>query len=255
MSASGKGLFFTIVNITAGEDRKFQRPPFPDETKPKLRTFCECAQSLSESSFVKNPLSRKGSLHFANDGSITHKGEFPPDDDIYAFLHRLRPIYLNDEETNFDKIANLVKQHILDDDVTEAVKYWQKYYDGRDSQKTFTIKIKEKILNSDEFFANYVNAFEYHRNPKRREHIDSIAEHFPIEAQKSVFVFLLGLKMKAINKLASFIGACLEQENSQPIILRKPSLQEENDKPIVLQKLSATNSAIQNHHERKQNEN
>jgi hypothetical protein len=236
MSASGKELCFVIENIATGEERKFQRLPFPDETKLKLLTFCECAQSLSESSFVKNPLSRKGSLHFANDGSITHKGEFPPDDDIYAFLHRLRPIYLNDEETNFNKIANLVSQHILDNDVTEAIRYWKQYYDGRESQKIFTIKIKEKILNSNEFFDNYVNAFEYHRNPARRKYIDAIAESFPLEAQKSVFVLLLGLKLKVTIKLASFVLNCLQKENGQPIILRIPSFHTENEKPISFSK-------------------
>ena len=236
MSASSAELSFIVEDAATGAKRKFQRSFFPDETKRKLTTFCDCAKSLNESSFVENPLNRKGSLHFSNDGSIIHKGVFPPDDDISAFLHRLRPIYLNDEETNFNNIANLVGQHLSDDDTTEAIRYWKKYYDGRDSQKIFKIKIKEKILNSSEFFDNYVNAFEYHRNPKRRQHIDSIAEQFPLEAQKSVFVFLLGLKMKAINKLASFIGACLERGNGQPIILRKPPLHREKDEPIILPK-------------------
>lgn len=236
MSASAEELSFIIEDVTTGAERKFQRTPFPNETRRKLSTFCDCARLLNESSFVKNPLSRKGSIHFANDGSVTNKGVLPPDDDIGAFLHRLRPIYLKDEETNFNKIANLVSQHISDADVTEAVRYWKQYYDGRDSQKTFTVKIKEKILNSNEFFDNYVNALEYHRDHTRREYIDSIAEHFPLEAQKSVFVLLLGLKMKVINKFASFIGACLERENGQPIILRKPFFHGENDKPIILPK-------------------
>lgn len=229
-------LSFIIEDVTTRVERRFQRTLFPDETRRKLSIFCDCALSLNESSFVKNPMSYKGSLHFANDGSLVHKGVFPPDDDISAFLHRLRPIYLQDEETNFNKIANLVKQHISDTDVTEAIRYWEKYYDGRDSQKTFIIKIKEKILNSNEFFNNYVNALEYHRDHTRREYIDSIAEHFPLEAQKSVFVLLLGQKMKVINKFASFVGACIQRENGQPIILRKPSLHEENDKPIMLPK-------------------
>jgi hypothetical protein len=236
MSASAEELSFIIEDVTTGTKRKFQRTLFPNETRRKLSTFCDCALSLNESSFFQNPMSRKGSLHFANDGSITHKGAFPPDEDINDFLHRLRPIYLQDEETNFNKIANLVKQHISDDDVTGAVKYWQKYYDGHDSQKTFTIKIKEKILNSSEFFDNYVNALEYHRDHARRKYIDFIAEHFPLEAQKSVFVFLLGQKMKVINQFASFIGACLEQENGQPIILRKPSFHREEGQPIILPK-------------------
>lgn len=231
---SEKELCFKIENVTTGASREFQRPAFSDETKSKLSIFCEYARPLTESSFAKNPLNRKGSIHFANDGSVTNKGVLPPDDEVSSFLHRLRPIYLNDEETNFNKIANLVGQHIADDDVTEAIRYWKQYYDGRDSQKIFTIKIKEKILNSNEFFDNYANALEYHRDQTRREYIDFIAERFPLEAQKAVFVLLLGLKMKAITKFASFIGACLEQESGYPIILRKPFFRKEDSHPVIL---------------------
>ena len=236
MSANGQGLSFIIEDTTTGKKRNLEKRPFAGPTRDKLYAFCEIAQSLAESSFVTNPLNRKGSLSFGNDGSVTNQGVQPSDEEIGAFLHKLRPIYLNDEETNFNLIANIVKKHIDDEDVTKAVKYWQQYYDGRDSQKTFEIKIKGKILNSNEFFDNYINALEYHRDQKRRQYIDLIAESFPLDAQKAIFVLLLGLKVKAIIKLASFVLNCLQKEDGQPIILRMPSFHPDDSKPVSLPK-------------------
>ena len=39
-------------------------------------------------------------------------GEMPPEDDVAAFLHRLRPFVLNDERSNFNRVCNILGRAI-----------------------------------------------------------------------------------------------------------------------------------------------
>lgn len=211
---------FRIQNEGNGEQREFDRPVFSPSDKQQLVEYCAFAARLNECSLVKNWPNTRISIHLANDGRITNTGALPSDEAIAAFLHRFRPICLNNEAANFERIANLVSQRLNDTAITECIRNWKRYYDGRDSQEVFQIAITGKVLNSREFFDHYVNALEYHFDNVRRQHIDAIAQHFPLEAQKPIFVLLLGLRLNAINKLASFLLTCFEREDGRPITIQ-----------------------------------
>jgi hypothetical protein len=213
-------LCFTIENTSTHASREFRRPPFPEEVKPKLSEFVNSAISLKESPFIKNWKRIKGSFQFTNDGKIANNSVLPSDDEIDVFLHRLRPIYLNDEEINFKRIANLVDRHISDQEITSFIKFWRRLYDGSASQDFIEIHVQDKVVNSPEFFDNYINALEYHRDPARRKYINHIAKGISLEAQKSIFIMILGMKYKAICRLSSLIFNCLKCKNGQPIMFR-----------------------------------
>jgi hypothetical protein len=152
--------------------------------------------------------------------SIPGSDSLPSDEEVAAFLHRLRPIYLNNESTNFSRMCSLVSHNLRDSTITEYIRRLKQCYDGRDSQELFQITVAGKVVNSEEFFGHYVNAFEYHRNKARQQHIDAIAQHFPMEAQKRIFVLLLWIRLDAINGLAWFLQKCLDGEDGMPITLQ-----------------------------------
>jgi hypothetical protein len=210
---------FIVQSKTTQTKREFERPLFPANERQLLQEFCQICKVLNGCSFVKNWPNTRLSIHLGNDGRITNTGILPSDDEIALFLHRLRPIYLNNEQTNFNKIANLMSRHLADKEIAECVREWKRHYDGKASQDVFEIKILGNIINSGTFFDDYVNALEYHRDKDRRENIDAIAEHFPLEAQKPIFVLLLMMRLNAINKLASFLLTSFDREDGRPITI------------------------------------
>lgn len=212
-------LQFLISNSATGEKRTFERVLFPPEIKERLLAFTEAAEALRQTSFVRNWKQTSISLQFGNDGRITNTGNLPSDDEIAAFLHRLRPIYLQKETLNFNSICNAVGAHLNDDAVTQCLREWKRHYDARDSRQTFKLATADMTLNSEEFLDHYLNALEYHRNPDRRKIIDGVSAHFPPEAQKAVIVLLLAMRLNAINKLSSFLLTCFSREDGRLITL------------------------------------
>lgn len=210
---------FVEKSLTTGVTREFNRPSFPTDLRGALDQFVNCARTLNETAFVRNWNQTKVSIHVANDGRVSDCGSLPSDDETAAFLHRLRPIYLNNEPTNFNRVANLLSAHLNDPWFTEFTRTCKRYYDGRASSDVFEIASGGMLINSQEFLDHYLNALEYHRDPDRRQHIDRVAEHFPIEAQRPFVVLLLQMRLNAINKLTSFILTCFDREDGRTLTL------------------------------------
>lgn len=210
---------FIEKSLSTGQTREFQRPLFPDDTKALLVQFVEVAHALNKTAFVRNWDQTKISIHMANDGRITNSGSLPSDDDTAAFLHRLRPIYLKNEPTYFDRVANLVSAHLDEPWFTGLIRLCKRYYDGRASREFFEIAAGGMVINSQAFLDHYLNAIEYHRNSDRRQHIDRVAEHFPLDAQRPFVVLLLAMRLNAINKLTSFLLTCFDREDGRTLTL------------------------------------
>jgi len=211
--------YFVEKSVSTGNTREFQRPLFPADLRALLIQFVQCGQALNETAFVRNWNQTKVSVHLSNDGRISDHGSLPTDDDTAAFLHRLRPIYLNNEPTNFNRVANQLSTHLNDPWFTGLMRMCKQYYDGRASLEVFEVAAGGMVINSQEFLDHYLNALEYHRDPDRRQHIDRIAEHFPLEAQRPFVVFLLQMRLNAINKLTSFLLTCFDREDGRIITL------------------------------------
>jgi hypothetical protein len=210
---------FIEKSLSTGNTREFERPLFPADTKALLVHFIECARALNDTAFVRKRDQTKISIHMANDGRITDRGSLPADDEIAAFLHRLRPIYLNNEPTNFNRVANVASAHFNDPSITRLIRECKRHDDGRASREVFEIAAGGMVINSQEFLDHYLNALEYHRDPDRRQHIDRVAEHFPLDAQKPFVVLLLVMRLNAINKLASFLLTCFDREDGRTLTL------------------------------------
>ena len=184
-----------------------------------MREFLECAKRLNECTFAQDwSVLSKISVQFGGKGGgIKNVGSVPPDEQIEVFLHRLRPIYLNDERTNFNRIANLVSSHIRDSEIAQTIRAWKNEYDGSASQEAFRMSVDLTTLNSQEFLDNYLNALEYHRDKDRREKIQQVTQHYPLDVQKPIVVLLLFYRLSAINRLASFVELCFESESGKQI--------------------------------------
>ena len=212
-------MFSFIVTDSTGEKREFERELFPVGLKDRLVDFIEAARVLNETSFARKLRDYTFSLHLANNGQITNTGNLPSDDELAAFLHRLRPFYLQKEALNFNSVCNAISAHLNDDAVTQCLRYYKRHNKGEMLQKTFKLVVAGKHINSPEFLDDYLNALEYHRAPERREVIEKISAHFPSEAQKLIVDLLLISRLSAINQLAHFVNTCFSRENGGALTL------------------------------------
>ena len=174
--------------LTSDGQREFERPDFPDAIKADLKEFLECAARLNECSFAQDPsFLSKISFKLSKDGSVRSEGTLPPDEQIEAFLLRLRPIYLQKERTHF----------------------------GRAFQEMITMSVGPITINSEQFLDDYLNAIEYHRDKERRKKIHQVTEHYSLDVQKTIVAFLLFFRLSAINRLTSFLDICFECESNE----------------------------------------
>jgi hypothetical protein len=210
---------FLISDSSKNSSRELELPNFSEAQRSDLREFLECAKRLNECTFAQDwSVLSKISIQFGGKaGGIKNVGAVPPDEQIEVFLHRLRPIYLNNERTNFNKISNLVSSHIRDPEIAQSFRSWKREYDGSASQEAFKMSVDLTTLNSQEFLDNYLNALEYHRDKERREKIQQVTQHYPLDVQKPIIVLLLFFRLSAINRLASFIELCFDSENGKQI--------------------------------------
>jgi hypothetical protein len=104
---------FLISDPSKNSNRELDLPNFSEDQRTGLRDFLECAQRLNECSLAKDwSVLNRISIQFGGkDGGIKNVGAVIPDEQIEVFLHRLRPIYLQKEQTNFNKIASLLSSH------------------------------------------------------------------------------------------------------------------------------------------------
>ena len=217
------GMFrFIEKSLSTGKTREFERPLFQVETKATLADFVAIAMVLNETALIRNWSQYDLTIHFGNDGRIKNCGALPSDDEIAVFLHRMRPIYLENEPTNFNRVAKRISTHFRDPWITRLIREAKRHYDGRASRDVFTMIASGLVINSQEFLDHYLNALEYHREPERRKHIDRVAEQLPLNVQKTYVVLLLVVRLNAINKLASFLGTCFARENGEAITLESP---------------------------------
>jgi hypothetical protein len=202
--------------LTSDGQREFERPDFPDAIKADLKEFLECAARLNECSFAQDPsFLSKISFKLSKDGSVRSEGTLPPDEQIEAFLLRLRPIYLQKERTHFERIANHISKHINDSAITETIRVWKREYDGRAFQEMITMSVGPITINSEQFLDDYLNAIEYHRDKERRKKIHQVTEHYSLDVQKTIVAFLLFFRLSAINRLTSFLDICFECESNE----------------------------------------
>jgi len=199
-----------------------------------LKRFNERVIELFQTRFVQSGMPSTLKIKMETETSLSYSTQLPDPDDLAAFLHRLRPIFLGSEETNFDKICDLIKARLSNPIITSMISVQQANYHGEGLQSMFTIRLISKdkatstsyehIVNSDEFLKKWLYSSEYHFDNDKRELIESFETIMPLPAQKSVFIQLLGEKMQAISYIASIVRVILGLDSESMGRIRKEDI-------------------------------
>lgn len=149
--------------------------------------------------------SYKPSFQFTNSGIVRNAGIVPDEEALSTFLHKYRPIILQSEPTSFPNICSVLVCQINYPPFNQVVKEWQEEFSGKLLRELFSLKQGDILLTSQSFLNLYLNAFEYHRDERKRESLSDFASTFEPAARNGLITLLRTLKFSAVSRGREFI--------------------------------------------------
>jgi len=189
-----------------GERREFAGH-FSDEEWERLTLFRDCASPLLSCRFATSYRELRYSISGGQDRSLTVETSFPPEDDIAAFLHWMRPFLLKSESTYFFHIVNLLAKRVELDAFRTHLDALRDQFRGEHLAYHIEIGIGAKTtrLTSEDAVMTWLNAFEYHRIPDKRREISALFQVFPEPGTRAVFLTVLISAAHAIETVCRHI--------------------------------------------------
>jgi hypothetical protein len=193
---------------------------FPEEEWAQLQEFLRCSQELERTQLVSQgtpglsfgfKIQGEGMIGFAN---------LPHHDHVSALLHRLRPFLLQKERTNFGKVCNILDRRFAAEPMRVDICSIKQLYSGDGTQRLYTLSANDKIINSEDVFTKWLNAYEYHRDKEKQIELDELYSLIPPEIPKAIFISMLNYKSRAIVMVAFIILRMTEDNGAVAIDVR-----------------------------------
>lgn len=156
-----------------------------------LLKFADYFEDLLETKFIKDGMKSSCVINFGESTTLEDDSNLPDDDTIAAFLHKIRPLVLQNEPTYFHNVCNIINKTIADAHFRAFIQKARDLYTGRDMQRQVKIDIDGIILNSEQSLNKWLNAFEYHRNEVKRAEFEAFGELMPLKTIKALFISLM----------------------------------------------------------------
>ncbi len=185
---------------------------FEDSEWVDLEAYSTYARQLLSARLVQDGGSGSLSMSFQAGAGWSYKVSLPPDDDICALLHRVRPFLLKDEPTNFYKIAALLSRRVVDEDFHSLLKRVRRHYSGRHFQDLMVITSNETVLNSEDTLFKWLNAHEYHRDKDKQRELEALHQIMPLESSRAIFLMMIYDQVRAICVLAGIIETIIGRQ-------------------------------------------
>jgi hypothetical protein len=184
----------------------------------RLQSYINAVHELHATRFVQNSSGVNLNFKFDKDVGITWSVKMPPEDDLFAFLHRIRPLILEKEPYNFQKIRKMIERK-LQKSIPPILPFLLDLFTGKSMQRQVVMISNDHIINSEKMLFTWLNAHEYHRDQDKQEFLEELHKNMPLEWSRGIFVNLLIDKAKAIFQMADFIKLILGERESITIQL------------------------------------
>lgn len=167
---------------------------------------------------------------FDAEKGFSYSSEMPPEDDVAAFLHRLRPFVLKNEPASFYRICKILGRAIAHPGMTALLRKQRDEFSGRAFQSQLQFSSNGITVNAEDVLQNWLNAYEYHRDPDRRDELKKIHhEHLPLEAIRPIFLSMLIDKAGAVAEIAKIVRLILTRQKGREVRFRKLSITPKKD--------------------------
>ena len=140
-----------------------------------------------------------------------------PNAHVREILHLMRPILLQSEPTNYMRVLNIISRRMESDGVRTILNRWKNEFNQKESQKLYRIAANELVLNSDNAFFLWLNAFEYHRDKGKQKDLEYSLGTLPFDVAKNIFINGIVEKIIAITRLAKFIWDLVHRSKGESV--------------------------------------
>lgn len=195
-----------IVHIN-GQEYQFE---LTDVEEALLNEFILITKNIQELSFIQN-FSTSYTLSTKPNEPLGTNIQSPSDEKLSILLHKIRPIILQDERTFFKKISSLIGKKIENKQFRQHLKDLNKSFSIDREKQLIHIKIDDIEITNEEILFQWLNAYEYHRDIKKIEHLKPLIESLGIDLFRSTMIDKLISKYNAIQQLSylseRFVGS------------------------------------------------
>lgn len=226
-----KKLSFSIELPESNEKEKLEAP-FTQQEMEQLNGYLSQTEELCKTRLIKSGLDARIKVNWNVDEGFKIESTLPPEDDLLAILHRLRPFILQEEFASFDRVIRLIGKKFRHKLFRKVLKDYRFLYEGKQIESTFTITSNEMVINSEKTMMDWLNSHEYHRDQDKKKKLEPIFEILSHEGTKAIFVMLIIDKIKAILKLSDLIKLITGSEEVHTINYNQPMAKRLPSKPI-----------------------
>lgn len=187
---------------------------FSDSEWAQLHEFLGHVADLQATQFVGNGANVQLQFETKAGQEPSWSAQMPPEDELLAFLHRLRPLILQDEPACFPKILGLLRRKLKDTPIRQFLKWLLQLYKGKEFQGLILIESNNYVMNSEKMLVTWLNGYEYHRDHDKQAILKGHSHIAPFEWSRGVFLNLLVEKTKAIQNLGAFVDLAVGKRSS-----------------------------------------
>lgn len=192
-----------------------------DEDWDLVEAFRKEAARLRTSEWIKSGLDDDYTLESDSTGRTAVKLPNPPSDAaVRELLHLLRPFVLQNERTFFPKVTGRLWRYFAHDYIrTILAQHRDGFNDGYD-RAYFELSVSSTIegatgqngndnfvINDAEAFSLWLNAFEYHRDERKRKQLIEKLGAEPDDLTLAQFRRMIADKARAVLHVASFLDS------------------------------------------------
>jgi hypothetical protein len=142
------------------------------------------------------------------DGVMFEPTSMPDADDFRALLLLMRPFVLQDEQTSFFKVRNILERRLSDHPALRAYLDRQKaIFDGQRCQAMKLVS-GDTVINSRQTLELWLNAFQYHRDEKKRAMFEALhGDVLPVELTRALMIEIMLDQARAVVVIGNAIFA------------------------------------------------
>ena len=187
---------------------------FAEEEWMQLREFVQYVLELEATKFVSEVRGVMMNLNNRSGGDLSITIITPPDDEVSAFIHKLRRLILQCEFSCFLNVRKLISRKLRFPQLVPFMRWLLDLYEGKESQKLISLESNGCIINSEEMLQIWLNAYEYHSDRDKRECSESHTKIMPLAWNRGVFLNLLIDKANAIRQLGALVELVLGRRDT-----------------------------------------
>jgi hypothetical protein len=133
---------------------------------------------------------------------------------LSGFANAMRPFVLQNELTYFYKILKAVRESCTSDSLRIFLRTLARGYKCRLSGVTLKLRAGQEQISQERAFSLWLNAYIYHRDPAKRELLESFESAAPLNLQEAFFQMLFIEKARVVQVLAIMVKHILAQDAS-----------------------------------------